>query len=639
MIFRKYSEFLDTHRIDESLKAARKYLNVSTAQAIQQEIAHKRGDIVKFTKAKDFEQAKAAKDESKALEEQLSKVEVLDKIVQMLGPSRQAWIYAFTKFYFECFVDNLEEEQRLEALRQVMNDLNELDKRQLFAQLPLVKANPGAGLTNYADVVPADDTPENRRHGLERLTDDIRDTMVLLTVNKFIAELPGQFTVKNERAKDFGTTVPSFKDAARNATGRQKEQIKEIAVAFDELSDSPKDKHALQKVFFWGCKRYRTLNELISKAYEYIQSSGVGDIAALRLKIYEACERFGQANGAEIVYDEGGVCVFEVRSFQANVLINAKTKHCIKDHYSHWDSYVSADTNFNKQYYIWDFNVNSADSKHIIGVTVEPEFRIRAAHMKMDENITSSIKKYVKDNLGIKFEDVFLPMTPTEIEMKKKRIAANKVMLKDPLTVEEADQAIKDGADPNTREGKPLENAVKANKLELAEFLIKVGAKATIGRPMDHAETVKMIALLKSNGAEITDAAIENSVGDPEAVRFLLEEGNLDPNEPYPEGQPEAKPVRAAIRKGSLESVKLLIAAGGEVYMRRFLAIRQAFEHGHLDIARFLIDHIKSKNLSIDQNIYDETIDRIEIAGKVRDKRKLKKVIEEAKKMLAEVLK
>jgi hypothetical protein len=289
----------------------------------------------------------------------------------------------------------------MEALGELMSQLEMLDSKRLFAQLPLVKANPGAGLNNYADVVPADDTQANRRNGLERLTDDIRDTMVLLTVNKFIQELPGQFVVTNENAPDKGETVPSFKEAARNANEKQRQEIKEIAVAFDELSDNPKDKHALQKVFFWGCKRYRTLTSVISHAYEYIQSCSVKDVAELRVKIYEACERFGQANGAEIVYDEGGICIFEVRSFQANVLLNAKTKHCIKDHYHHWEYYVSADTNFNKQYYIWDFNVNPASPYHIIGVTVEPEYKIRAAHLKGDEDFASQIKKYVKKTYGI----------------------------------------------------------------------------------------------------------------------------------------------------------------------------------------------------------------------------------------------
>ena len=363
------------------------------------------------------------------------------------------------------------------------------------------------------------------------------------------------------------------------------------------------------------------------------------DVAELRVKIYEACERFGQANGAEIVYDEGGICIFEVRSFQANVLLNAKTKHCIKDNYHHWEYYVSADTNFNKQYYIWDFNVNPASPYHIIGVTVEPEYKIRAAHLKGDEDFASQIKKYVKKTYGIMFEDVFHPMNPTEIELKKKRIAANKAIVDEKLTVDKAEQAIKDGADPNTKDGKPLENAAKADNLELAELLIKMGAKPTIGTPIDQAKTLKMLALLISNGAEVTESAISNSIGDPEAVKFLIEKGNLDPNSPYDEGRPTGVPIRVAVRKGSLESVKVLVEAGGVVWPRKFLAIRQAFEYGHVDIARYMIDLAKSKGQTIDKTVFDSHIKHINNSNKVRDKRKKAKVVEQAKEMLMELVK
>jgi hypothetical protein len=636
MIFRKYSEFMDMQRIDENLKAARKYLGVSTKQAIEQDIDKKNQEIRQKTKDTDFEGAKAARAEKLALEEQLAKVDILDKIVAMLGPSRQAWIYSFVKFYYDCFEDSMYDTQRIESLKEVLADLGELDKKHLLGELPMIKANPGAGLANYADVVASDDTPENKRNGLERLIDDIRDTMVLLTVNKFISELPGQFTVKNPQAKDFGVTVPSFKEAARKSAGRLKDQIREIAIAFDELSENPKDKQALQKIFFWGCKRYRTINEVVSKAYEYIKSSGVGDVAALRLKIYEACEKYGMNNGAEIVYDEGGICVFEVKSFQANVLINAKTKHCIKDSYSQWESYVSADRLYNKQYYIWDFNVNPAAKEHIIGLTVEPAYKIRAAHFKGDEAV-HDIKAYVRKNLKINFEEVFLPMTDGEIEVKKKRVEANKVIVDEKLTIEKATKAIEDGADPNTRDGKPLMNAVTADKVELVEYLIKAGAKPTIGRPMDHAKSLKVIALLHKNGCEITDNVISNCINDADAVKYLIEEGNLDPNGPYDGGQPSGMPVRAAIRAGALESLKLMIAAGGEVHYRRNLGLRQAFVHGHLDVARYIIDHMKSKKLTISKDNADEIIESAETSSKVRDAGKRKKVISDAVKMLAEI--
>ena len=167
--------------------------------------------------------------------------------------------------------------------------------------------------------------------------------------------------------------------------------------------------------------------------------------------------------------------------------------------------------------------------------------------------------------------------------------------------------------------------------------MVGIGEYATIGKPMDQAKSLKVIAVLNKNGAEITDTVIANCIGDHEAVKYLIDQGNLDPNGPYDSGEPQGMPVRAAIRANALESLKLMIEAGGEVHYRRNLGLRQAFVHGHLEVARFIVDHMKSKGLTISNTNAAEIIENIETSSKVRDAAKRKKVMTDAVKMLAEI--
>jgi hypothetical protein len=156
---------------------------------------------------------------------------------------------------------------------------------------------------------------------------------------------------------------------------------------------------------------------------------------------------------------------------------------------------------------------------------------------------------------------------------------------------------------------------------------------------MDFAKSLKVIALLKRNGAEITEAVIKNVVEDPEAVKYLLDEGGLDPNEPYLNKEPTSVPVRAAIRAGAMASLKLMIEAGGEIWPRSFLAIKQAYQCGHTDIGKYLIDQVHKKGLSVDQELVDSWVIAIDMSSKLKNEAQRKKVIEMAKVDLKKITK
>lgn len=581
MIFKKYNLFRESTFINENLEAAKNFLR---RKLLDEE--KKKNPKLNLTIAGIEEYSKQLRKnprlERNPIADKILSVDrspEFGKIVQMLG-DKTGWVNAFVRFHFELGVP-------VDDLQQTLDKIKELPQQDV----KLLK-NADA----YATMVVGAD----KKTGYEVLLDDLAEIEVIRAVANFVRQLPGDFVVKNEYARDFGQTVPSLRKAAKEATGKTKGQIREISIAFDSLGENAEEKKSLQRIFMVSCLRYRTLSEVIMKAYDYIDAASKKTISDLLLTIDKANVDYGFANGAELVYNEKNVVIFEVKSYQANVLLNSATKHCIKDSYSQWENYVSGDANFNKQYYIWNFNLSSASNEFIIGVTVEPEFKIRAAHYKDDESIPN-IKAYVSKKLKIDFEDYFLPMSTSEVDFKKKRIAANKIIIKDALTLEEAEKSINDGADPNLKEGKPLEKAVSSDNFELAKFLMEKGAKPTIGKPMRYAKTFDMIALLIKGGAQIEEKTLDNCIKDAKAVKFLLESG-LDVN------SREGAPVVSAIKNNALDSLKLLIENGGEFYLRRWRALKIAMEFGNKDILDIIFEHIKSKKQKIDEDDKEEIL-------------------------------
>lgn len=583
MIIRKYSKFLDAKLINENLEAARTYLR---KRILEEE--KKKNPELKFTLADLKTYQKGSRTSRLPVAEKLLAVDNDPQFVKLreILKDNQGWLFSFTKFLFE-------DGATLEELQSLINRIREKSPEDTKLLKPA---------DSYASITR---TPQDNRNGYEHLIDDLNEVEKNRLVLNWIRTLPGDFVVKNENRPDFGKQVPSFKRAAREATGKQKEQIREIAIAFNELSEDPEVRKALLRVFASNCLRYRTLTEVISEAYIYIEASSKRTIQELLLNIDEANIKFGFINGAEIVLIKDDIVVFEVKSYQANKLINSSTKHCIKDVYSQWENYVSGENNFNKQYYIWDFTKSPADVLSIIGVTVEPKWKIRAAHSKNDADMKSIIVSYINNELDIDFKKYFLPMSPSEVDQKKKRIEANKEIVKPGLSLDDAKRLIEDGADPNIKEGKPLENAVKSNDIELISFLLDKGAKPTIGRPMRFARNFETIALLIKNGAQLEDRTIDSCVEDIEAVKFFLKNG-LDPN------NNNSAAVVSAIRKNAVESLRLLLEVGGEVYLRYWRALKIALAIGNEEVISILFNHLKRKRQKIDIETEKDIIDHIQ---------------------------
>jgi hypothetical protein len=354
MILRKYTDFIDS-AINENVQNAKIWLK-------KRALADKKEKM-----SRDGEEDKSitlSPEEVRSIEND----KYFLKIKSLLERS-PGWVLTFTKFFFN-------DDVPFEELESMYSKLK--DYRSELSNLPM-------SVEKYADIVPSN---SDMRKGFERLGDDIEKLSLNRITKKFVERLPGDFVVTNPNARDKGENVPSIKRAYQNAPDTIKQKVADIAKAFDEFGKDPdgtidtKKNKELQDLFFEKIRRYRNLNEVIQGALSYIKSANNAQISKFLQAIRKVNEKYGELNGAEIIYDNNNVLIVEIRSYFANKDLNANTSHCIKDSPSQWDNYVGADTNFNKQYYIYNFNLSPADNKSVIGITIKPKYEIRACHLK-----------------------------------------------------------------------------------------------------------------------------------------------------------------------------------------------------------------------------------------------------------------
>ena len=565
MLFKNYQDFIGSFKINENVQQAKTWLK-------------KRALTIK-------------KEKSKKEDEQLSPEEIRRaendpnflKIKDLLKDS-PGYVFTFTKFFFD-------EDVPFEELVNMYNKIKEY--RQFISTLPMP-------VDKYADVVP--DSKDSRK-GFERLGDDIAKIELARIVKKWVDRLPGDFTVNNPTAKDKGTVVPSIRRAYQSAPQAIKDKIAGIAKAFDEFGkesdgsiDHKKNKE-LQDYFFDKVRRYRNLNEVIQGALGYIKSANNASMSKFYQNIQNVNKKYGELNGADIVYDENGILILEIRSFQANKDLNSNTSHCIANSSYQWDNYVGSDNNFNKQYYIYNFNLTSNDDKSVIGITIEPKHAIRACHLKSDANFSSNIKNYMK-SIGVPF-DILAPMTNEEIEIKKKRVIANKEIIKPKITLEEVKKYLSDGADPNAQQGKPLINAVAEDDYEKTKYLLEQGAAPNIGGAIKDAKNLEMIKLLVSYGSTLSSAVFEKVCNDYDAVKYLIDAG-MDVN--FEQGLP----LRTASKNGREDIMRLLFDNGAKISTRRFMVVKWAAEYGRVKILEFLLNQLDKQGENLgEKNIVD----------------------------------
>lgn len=495
------------------------------------------------------------------------------RIRQMIGKNLH-YAYGFVKFFYDDLSDQ-PEEIRFEELSTLQKDLE---------YLYVVKANLPKPFDQYIKVKATEDDP---RSAYERLRDDIEILKGDILTRTWVNQLMG-----------------FQKDWFKNLNPVQKSRIDSIAKEFslmgkDEYGNVDKQiNRDLQRLFFKAVGRYKTLGDLIIAAESAIKASNNANMVTFLLACERVNNKYGDANGAVEVYNGENILIIEVKSFQANRELNGATSHCIAQRLSAWETYL-ADQLFTKQYYIYNFNLSPSDTKSVIGITIGPGGTVKACHKKDDGGFSNNIESYMIRELGIPMS-VLAPLTPEEIEARKRRIEANKLIVNSNIPLDQMKDLIQMGGDPNCGSGKPLQNSVKEGDFEKTEYLLEMGANPNIANAIIYAKTLEMIKLLVRYGSSINSDVFNNIINDPDAVEYVLTTGTgVDPN--FDNGFP----IRQASRMGNLETLEILVKYGADLTVKKYQPIKTAVEHGHLHLIKNMFKKLRRMK---DPVIMDEKV-------------------------------
>lgn len=609
-ILNKYNQFLNLKPINENLDKSKKFLK---QRYLTRQAAEELGLIKGELKAQlDHAEKKTVtlndfnKEEQDEIKKKVRELKISDDQVRQLERDPEflklrellsdniGYLYNFTYMYYV-------EMTPLEEIQRLYNKI--LEYRDLMDKLPK-KFD-----ANFIDT---------NANNTEKLEDGLDFLENYRKVKKIVDRLPNY-----------------LKREYRNATETIKNNFDEVASAFYELGKdddgnvSEEKRDALWETFFGGIRRYRTLNDFIRAAQNYLKASANSDTVAFYKKINDCNDKFGIA-GADIVFDEAGILIIEVKSFAANQLLNSHTRHCIASYSGHWNSYLG---DRNKQYYIYNFNIPQYDNKSVIGITIQPGQRINAAHDKSDGNVARSFQDIIKGwekqyNIDEDLWSYFKPMTQEEIDKRERAKIAEREIVKKGLTIEQILKYVKeDGANINKNDAIALTHAVEEDDIEKAKVILDLGASPNLKKgaeaPISKAKNLEMIKLLVGHGSEMTGDVFNNIVHDEEALEYCLKAG-LDPN--FQNSLPFRRVCRGSFKNKEdigepyLDSLKLLLKYGAKItdpVRGRNMLVKWAAENGRVGILQYLDQEGISKDF--DNKIWQEAINWISHSRKLND--------------------
>lgn len=500
------------------------------------------------------------------IKKEIDRDENFNKLKKLLNNSG-GYMYSFYRF--------LEDGVPFTELEHLISKLKESKQFLNMLSLPFDK---------YGDIDPNE---YDGRSGYEVLIDELDNIDLVRLTNKFVSN----FTSDLKRSY--------------NSTSKfNKEKITNIAKAFTELGtengklDIEKNK-TLQEMFFRKISRYHNIEDFIKGSESFIKSSGNNNMVSFIKKIYDVNKLYGELNGADIIFDDNDILIIEVRSYQANKDLNSNTSHCIASSSSQWDSYVGSDNNFNKQYYIYNFNLSPSDSNSVIGITINETGGIRACHNKPDHGISGEIKSILKRwesdyDISENLFSFLKPMTPEEVSTKKKRVIANREIVKPDLKLSDYKKYIEDGADPNASNGTALNNAVRNDDIESAKYLLSVGSNPNLSNAIKNVKSIEMIKLLASKGSTIDKKTYTEFIqGKYDLIDYLLTECGMDPN--FENGMIP----REAANNDDVELIKLFIENGGNIRIRQDFPLRMAGTYNSLGVISELCKEYKKMNVKL----------------------------------------
>ena len=638
----RYNNFKDEFKINENLDQAKKLLkNTYKEFKIVKEVApdyktdpsglflfNKEGDVLNFNELpndikdevkKRFRDVKIPQPENLAVE----KSAIIKQIRDLLG-DKLGYAYLFTYL--------------LVVERTPIKDLQDILTKLIDYKDLLGANNPSDGkpllrrpISNYID--------PNVPNNTENLIDDLDSVELYRGVRRIIS----QFTPSIKR--DYDNQPPAikkqledlalaFSNLGRGEDGQidEEENLKLWKLFFGEIRvlDSDTTIRGVSykkgdKIFSGQMSRFENIRDFIRSAKNFIQSCENDQVVKFYKSIEKCNDKYGDY-GVKVIFDESNILILDVLSFQANQMMNSHTRHCIKDNISSWNSYVGGeqDRTFNKQYYIYNFNLPSTEQESVIGITIDHNGSITACHLKNDASfsqIKSRLKQWEKEySIDVDLFSTLKPMSKEEVQKKERRILSNREIVKPGLSISDIRKLlVEDGADVNAGRGAPLDNAVSEGDYEKVKFLLEFGAltnlrdkdgNPTINKVQDLEDSkiaFDIVKLLVKYGSDLTGKVFKAMVGDYDAVKFCLDNG-MDPN------FSNNLPVRFAIKRGHFSIVKLLVEYGGDVD-KKGMNIAWAYEAGNKEI----VDYLIGKGVKD----YDKAMEWITLSAKFSDKEKI----------------
>ena len=618
----KYNQFLGENTLNENLDKAKKFLKdtylLTTAATelgfvegeLKAQLDHKEkrsltlGD---FTPEQQSE-IRTKLRTLKLTDEQVRGIERNPdflKIREYLGQKHIGWTYPFAYFFF---VEMVSLEELFTRVEKIEVDGKEIEAPnnilyKLVEYQGLLDRLPKKFDANFIDP----NIPNNAEvliDGIDSLEDYKKIKKV---IDKLTPVLKKDYMESPEVIKDQFAEVSRGFEQLGGANEAKKEKLWKSFFGEVRIIDADQVIHGKtykkgDKRYFGPLFRYKNIREFIKAAQNYLKSSENDTIIAFYDKINACNDKYGFL-GSDTIYEENGILIIEVKSFQANQMLNGHTRHCIKDYSSQWENYVASHNN--KQYYIYNFNIPQYDNLSTIGITIQPGQSIRAAHAKDDANIMGSIKTLLKrwETEYVIKDDLFAqlkPMTDEEIRRREKAKIAEREIVKKGLTIEKIKGYVKeDGANINKDNCVALLHAVEENDHEKAKVILELGGSPNLRTKSDaiinKAKDLDMIKLLVSNGSELTGEVFNNICNDVNAVEYCLKQG-LNPN--FDNSLPIRRCCRGGwesidkIGEGYLDVFQLLVKYGAKLAddAGRNMPVKWAAEYGRLDFIDIMIE-------------------------------------------------
>lgn len=627
MNLKRYSDFLNVRAINENLDKSKKFLKErSLIQRVAKELGFIDDDLAwkikegekKTLTLNDFtpEQQSELRQKLRGMKLSPEEVKELEKDPEFLKlreilKSNIGYLYTFVYMYYV-------EMTPLNEIEALYNDVLEnkglLDR---FKNIPEVGKKFDA---NFIDTT----IPNEKEHrtNSEILADGLEKIKDYKLVKKIIDTLPRKIK------KSYKDAPPLIKD-----------QLVDVAQAFENLPEELTEEGITKKERIWknffgemktdtdrtlpdgspnpnfGKKVYKSrlkrfeemdnpIRELIKAAKAHLAASVSDGYNDMIEKIDKCNDKFG-VMGCDVVFHSNGIMILQINSFAANQFLNSHSNHCIVNYNSYWNSYLG---DYNKQYYIYNFNISSLEDLSTIGVTITPDrtWPGGGCQSMRNNSIGSRFKSILKEwekeyDIDADLFNLLEPMSDEEIEKRKRAKIAEREIVKKGITIEQIKQYVtEDGADINKDDAKALVNAVEEDDIEKAKLCLTLGAAPNLAKGSDSAiskaKNLDMIKLLVTYGSDITGDVFSNIMHDYDALEYCLRAG-LDPN--FRSSLPFRKVTKGSwksrndIGESYLDVYKLLLKYGGKVVSDsgRNSILKWASEYNRIDI----LEHTKEE--------------------------------------------